>query len=98
MVEVERTIYTPDETIETVKQFALSLGKTPVLAKDTAGFIVNFLLIPYLLAAIRMLENGMGTRDDIEICIKLGWGYAMGTFKLLDFVGLETSVWDGGAN
>ncbi len=66
LVEVVRTISTSEETIETVKQFAISLGKTPVLAKDTAGFIVNFLLIPYMLAAIRMLENGMATRDDID--------------------------------
>src|SRR5207302_8100842 len=56
LVEIVQTISTSDETIDTVRQFAISLGKTPVLAKDTAGFIVNFLLIPYLLAAIRMLE------------------------------------------
>ncbi len=93
LVEVVRTISTSDETIETVKQFALSLGKTPVLAKDTAGFIVNFLLIPYLLAAIRMLENGMATRDDIDIAMKLGCGYPMGPFTLLDYVGLDTTLW-----
>jgi len=93
LVEVVRTISTSDETIETVKQFALSLGKTPVLAKDTAGFIVNFLLIPYLLAAIRMLENGMATRDDIDIAMKLGCGYPMGPFMLLDYVGLDTTLW-----
>ena len=62
LVEVVQTISTSEETIETVKQFAISLGKTPVLAKDTAGFIVNFLLIPYLIAAIRMLENGQASR------------------------------------
>jgi len=93
LVEVVRTISTSDETIETVKQFALSLGKTPVLAKDTAGFIVNFLLIPYLLAAIRMFENGMATRDDIDIAMKLGCGYPMGPFTLLDYVGLDTTLW-----
>src|ERR1700736_3081274 len=70
LVEIVKTISTSDETIETVRQFATSLGKTPVLSKDTAGFIVNFLLIPYLLAAIRMLENGMATRDDIDIEMK----------------------------
>src|SRR5258708_14343732 len=86
LVEVVRTISTSDETIETVKQFALSLGKTPVLAKDTAGFIVNFLLIPYLLAAIRMLENGMATPDEIDIAIKLGGGYPMGPFTLLGYL------------
>ena len=93
LVEVVKTISTSDETIETVKQFAISLGKTPVLAKDTAGFIVNFLLIPYLLAAIRMLENGMATRDDIDIAMKLGCGYPMGPFTLLDYVGLDTTLW-----
>jgi 3-hydroxybutyryl-CoA dehydrogenase len=93
LVEVVRTISTSEGTIETVKQFAISLGKTPVLAKDTAGFIVNFLLIPYLLAAIRMLENGMATRDDIDTAMKLGCGYPMGPFTLLDYVGLDTTLW-----
>ncbi len=93
LVEVVRTISTSEETIETVKQFAISLGKTPVLAKDAAGFIVNFLLIPYLLAAIRMLENGMATRDDIDTAMKLGCGYPMGPFTLLDYVGLDTTLW-----
>jgi 3-hydroxybutyryl-CoA dehydrogenase len=93
LVEVVRTISTSEETIETVKQFAISLGKTPVLAKDTAGFIVNFLLIPYLLAAIRMLENGMATRDDIDTAMRLGCGYPMGPFTLLDYVGLDTTLW-----
>src|SRR3989441_2981175 len=93
LVEVVRTISTSDETIETVKQFALSLGKTPVLAKDTAGFIANFLLIPYMLAAIRMLENGMASREDIDIAMKLGCGYPMGPFTLLDYVGLDTTLW-----
>jgi 3-hydroxybutyryl-CoA dehydrogenase len=93
LVEIVRTISTSDETIETVRQFALSLGKMPVIAKDTAGFIVNFLLIPYLLAAIRMLENGQATRDDIDTAMKLGCGYPMGPFTLLDYVGLDTTMW-----
>ena len=93
LVEIVRTISTSDETVETVREFATSLGKTPVLAKDTAGFIVNFLLIPYLLAAIRMLENGMATRDDIDTAMKLGCGYPMGPFTLLDYVGLDTTMW-----
>jgi 3-hydroxybutyryl-CoA dehydrogenase len=88
-----QTISTTDETIETVRQFALSLGKTPVLSQDRAGFIVNFLLIPYLLAAIRMLENGMASRDDIDTAMKLGCGYPMGPFTLLDYVGLDTTLW-----
>ena len=93
LVEIVRTISTSDETIEEVRSFAQSLGKTPVLAKDTAGFIVNFLLIPYLLAAIRMLENGMASRDDIDTAMKLGCGYPMGPFTLLDYVGLDTTMW-----
>ncbi len=93
LVEIVRTISTTDETIETVREFAISLGKSPVLAKDTAGFIVNFLLIPYLIAAIRMLENGVATRDDIDTAMKLGCGYPMGPFTLLDYVGLDTTLW-----
>lgn len=93
LVEIVQTISTSEQTIDTVRQFATSLGKTPVLAKDTAGFIVNFLLIPYLLAAIRMLENGMATREDIDTAMKLGCGYPMGPFTLLDYVGLDTTMW-----
>lgn len=93
LVEIVRTISTSEETIETVRTFAESLGKTAVLSKDTAGFIVNFLLIPYLLAAIRMLENGQATRDDIDTAMKLGCGYPMGPFTLLDYVGLDTTLW-----
>jgi 3-hydroxybutyryl-CoA dehydrogenase len=93
LVEIVQTISSSEDTIETVKLFATSLGKTPVLAKDTAGFIVNFLLIPYLLAAIRMLENGMTTREDIDTAMKLGCGYPMGPFTLLDYVGLDTTLW-----
>lgn len=93
LVEVVKTISTSSDTIETVTQFATSLGKTPVQAKDSAGFIVNFLLIPYLLAAIRMLENGAATRDDIDTAMKLGCGYPMGPFTLLDYVGLDTTLW-----
>jgi 3-hydroxybutyryl-CoA dehydrogenase len=93
LAEIVKTISSSEETIETVKQFALSLGKTPVLAKDTAGFIVNLLLIPYLLAAIRMLENGMASREDIDTGMKLGCGYPMGPLTLLDYVGLDTTLW-----
>ncbi|HEY7415068.1 MAG TPA: 3-hydroxybutyryl-CoA dehydrogenase, partial [Ktedonobacteraceae bacterium] len=93
LVEIVRTISSSEDTIAQVRQFALSLGKTPVLAKDTAGFIVNFLLIPYLLAAIRMLENNMASREDIDTAMKLGCGYPMGPFTLLDYVGLDTTLW-----
>lgn len=93
LVEIVQTLFTAPETIGEVREFALSLGKTPVLAKDTAGFIVNFLLIPYLIAAIRMLENEGATRDDIDTAMKLGCGYPMGPFTLLDYVGLDTTLW-----
>ena len=93
LVEIVQTISTSDQTIETLREFATSLGKTPVLAKDTAGFIVNFLLIPYLLAAIRMVENGLASRDDIDSAMKLGCGYPMGPLTLLDYVGLDTTLW-----
>lgn len=93
LVEVVRTISTSEETIDTVRQFAISLGKTPVLAKDTAGFIVNFLLIPYLLSAIRLLENSMASREDIDTAMQLGCGYPMGPLTLLDYVGLDTTLW-----
>jgi 3-hydroxybutyryl-CoA dehydrogenase len=93
LVEIIRTISTSEETLTTVRQFAQSLGKKPVIAKDTAGFIVNFLLIPYLISAVRMLENGMATRDDIDTAMKLGCGYPMGPFTLLDYVGLDTTLW-----
>ena len=93
LVEIVKTIASSEDTIEQVRHFAISLGKTPVLAKDTAGFIVNFLLIPYLLSAIRMLENGQATRDDIDTAMKLGCGYPMGPFTLLDYVGLDTTLW-----
>ena len=93
LVEVVRTILTSDETVETLKDFARTLGKTPIVAKDSAGFIVNFLLIPYMLAAIRMYEHGMATMDDIDTGMKLGCGYPMGPFELLDYVGLDTTLW-----
>jgi 3-hydroxybutyryl-CoA dehydrogenase len=93
LVEIVKTLNTSEETIAQLREFALSLGKTPVLAKDSAGFIVNFLLIPYLLAAIRMLDNGMASREDIDTAMKLGCGYPMGPFTLLDYVGLDTTLW-----
>lgn len=93
LVEIVETITTSPATLEEVRNFALSLDKTPVLAKDRAGFIVNFLLIPYLIAAIRMLENGVASRDDIDTAMKLGCGYPMGPFTLLDYVGLDTTLW-----
>jgi 3-hydroxybutyryl-CoA dehydrogenase len=93
LVEVVKTVQTSEQTVAQVQQFARSLGKTPVLARDTAGFIVNFLLIPYLLAAVRMLENGMASREDIDTAMQLGCGYPMGPLTLLDYVGLDTTLW-----
>jgi 3-hydroxybutyryl-CoA dehydrogenase len=93
LVEIVRTISTSDETVEHLRDFAGSLGKTPIVAKDTGGFVVNFLLIPYLLAAIRMYENGVATKEDIDTGMKLGCGYPMGPFQLLDYVGLDTTLY-----
>ncbi len=93
LVEVVRTIATSDETVENLRAFAQSLGKTPIVAKDTAGFVVNFLLIPYMLAAVRMYENGIATKEDIDTGMKLGCGYPMGPFELLDYVGLDTTLY-----
>jgi 3-hydroxybutyryl-CoA dehydrogenase len=91
LVEVVRTIATSDETIETLLDFAKSIGKEPVLAKDNSGFIVNRLLVPYLLDAVRALEEGVGSREDIDKGMELGCGHPMGPLKLLDFVGLDTT-------
>jgi 3-hydroxybutyryl-CoA dehydrogenase len=93
LVEIVRTISTSDETVEELRAFAQSLGKTPIVAKDTAGFVVNFLLIPYMLAAVRMYENGTATKEDIDTGMKLGCGYPMGPFELLDYVGLDTTLY-----
>jgi 3-hydroxybutyryl-CoA dehydrogenase len=93
LVEIVRTIETSDETVEELRGFAQSLGKTPIIAKDTAGFVVNFLLIPYMLSAVRMYENGLATKEDIDTGMKLGCGYPMGPFQLLDYVGLDTTLY-----
>jgi 3-hydroxybutyryl-CoA dehydrogenase len=91
LVEVVRTIATSDETIATIFEFAKSLGKEPVLAQDNSGFIVNRLLVPYLLDAVRALEEGVGTKEDIDKGMELGCGHPMGPLKLLDLVGLDTT-------
>ncbi len=93
LVEIVRTIESSDATIEELQGFARALGKTPIIAKDTAGFVVNFLLIPYLLSAIRMYEHGVATMEDIDTGMKLGCGYPMGPFQLLDYVGLDTTLY-----
>ena len=91
LVEVVRTLLTDEGVLGDVTTFARALGKTPVQCKDNSGFIVNRLLVPYLLDAIRALEEGVGTVADIDEGMKLGCGYPMGPFTLLDFVGLDTT-------
>ncbi len=91
LVEVVRALTTTDDTYQRVFAFAQSLGKEPITAPDRPGFIVNRLLVPYLLDAIRAYENGLGTLEDIDKGMKLGCGYPMGPFTLLDFVGLDTT-------
>jgi 3-hydroxybutyryl-CoA dehydrogenase len=91
LVEVVRTITTSDETADTAFDFARKLGKEPVRAKDSSGFIVNLLLIPYMLDAIRALESNVASIEDIDKGMQLGAGHPMGPFTLLDFVGLDTT-------
>jgi len=93
LVEVVRTILTSDEAFNRAFEFARSLGKEPVAARDNSGFIVNRLLVPYLLDAIRAFEEGVGSIEDIDKAMKLGCGYPMGPFTLLDFVGLDTTYY-----
>ncbi len=90
LVEVVRTILTSDETFETIFEFAKTVGKTPISAKDNSGFIVNRLLVPYLLDAVRAYEQGLGSREDIDTGMKLGCGHPMGPLELCDFIGLDT--------
>ena len=91
LVEVVRTVTTSDEAFQTVFQFARKLGKEPIAAKDNSGFVVNLLLIPYLLDAITALERGVASIEDIDKGMQLGTGHPMGPFTLLDFVGLDTT-------
>jgi 3-hydroxybutyryl-CoA dehydrogenase len=93
LVEVVRTIATSDEAFETAYRFGQNLGKVPVRTSDKTGFIVNRLLVPYLLDAIRAYEEGVGSIPDIDNSMKLGCGYPMGPFTLLDFVGLDTTYY-----
>ena len=93
LVEVVRTIATSDHVFETAVEFGKSLGKVPVRTSDKTGFIVNRLLVPYLLDAVRAYEEGVGSIPDIDNAMKLGCGYPMGPFTLLDFVGLDTTYY-----
>lgn len=92
LVEVVRTVASSREAVEVATGFARRLGKEPIAAKDSAGFIVNLLLIPYLLDAIRAVERGVASVADIDTGMKLGCGHPMGPLTLLDFVGLDTSL------
>jgi len=91
LVEVVRTVTTSQEAFDRAFAFARSLGKEAVSAKDNSGFIVNLLLVPYLLDAIRALENGTASVSDIDQAMRLGCGHPMGPLALLDFVGLDTT-------
>ena len=93
LVEVVRTILTDVNVYEDAVEFAKKLGKVPVRASDKTGFIVNRLLVPYMLDAIRAYEEGVGSIEDIDNAMKLGCGYPMGPFTLLDFVGLDTTYY-----
>ena len=93
LVEVVRTIATSDDAYECAYEFSKKLGKVPVRTSDKTGFIVNRLLVPYLLDAIRAYEEGVGSIEDIDNAMKLGCGYPMGPFTLLDFVGLDTTYY-----
>src|SRR5450755_3608481 len=93
LVEVVRTIATASDVYETAYEFGKKLGKVPVRTSDKTGFIVNRLLVPYMLDAIRAYEEGVGSIEDIDNAMKLGCGYPMGPFTLLDFVGLDTTYY-----
>lgn len=90
LVEVVRTSETSQQTLTTLLEFSRALGKAPVTCKDTPGFIVNRLLVPYLVEAVRLHERGEATKEDIDTAMKYGAGYPMGPFELADYVGLDT--------
>jgi 3-hydroxybutyryl-CoA dehydrogenase len=89
LVEVVVALDTAEETVERAEAFAAQIGKTPIKTKDRSGFIVNFLLVPYLMAAVRMYEEGFASREDIDEGMKLGCGHPMGPLTLCDFIGLD---------
>ncbi|MCH6560625.1 3-hydroxybutyryl-CoA dehydrogenase [candidate division KSB1 bacterium] len=93
LVEVVRTIQTSQETFDAAFEFAKSVGKVPIACKDNSGFVVNLLLVPYLIGAIRAVENGVASIEDIDKGMTLGCGYPMGPLTLLDFVGIDTTYY-----
>ena len=93
LVEVARTILTDESVVTTATEWVRAVGKTPVQTKDSTAFIVNRLLVPYLLDAVRLYESGLASLEDIDTAMKLGCGYPMGPFTLLDLVGLDTTMY-----
>ncbi|XP_077156763.1 hydroxyacyl-coenzyme A dehydrogenase, mitochondrial [Paroedura picta] len=91
LVEVVKAPMTSQKTFESLMDFTRALGKTPVTCKDTPGFVVNRLLVPYLVESVRLFERGDASKEDIDVAMKLGAGYPMGPFELLDYVGLDTT-------
>jgi 3-hydroxybutyryl-CoA dehydrogenase len=92
LLEIVRALTTAEETVTFARGMGERLGKTTVLSKDRAGFIVNFLLVPYLNAAVRMYEESFATREDIDTAIQLGLSHPMGPLTLLDLIGLDTAL------
>jgi 3-hydroxybutyryl-CoA dehydrogenase len=92
LIEIVRAEVTSADTYDRIKAFGLGLGKKVITAKDTPGFIVNLLLVPYIIDAVRAVENGTATPEDIDAGMELGCNHPMGPIKLLDFVGLDTTL------
>ena len=90
LVEIVRTLVTADETVETCRALAEQLGKRPIISKDRAGFIVNYLLVPFMIDAIKAYENGLASKEDIDAGMVYGCNHPMGPLRLADFVGLDT--------
>ena len=93
LLEIVKATATSDETLETAKEFGKSIGKTVIIASDTPGFIVNRLLMPFMLAAFRMLEAGLATKEDIDTGARLGLGHPMGPLTLADLIGMDTILY-----
>ncbi|MBI4243871.1 MAG: 3-hydroxybutyryl-CoA dehydrogenase [Planctomycetes bacterium] len=93
LIEIVKPEITSEQTYQAVREMGQSLGKTVVTAKDTPGFIVNLLLVPYLLDAVRAVENGTATKEDVDTAVKLGLNHPMGPIELLDYVGLDTTYY-----
>lgn len=91
LVEIARTLDTSPETVEAVKAYSEKIGKKVIITPDAPGFVVNALLVPYLINAVQMLEKGIATREEIDTAMKLGCGYPMGPLELLDQVGIDTA-------